>query len=414
MHTTINKDNLENIMQRNTKTNATTKRSAFGDISNQGNRPNPNKQVMKKENLKVTSTTTTTTNQTQIKNTFVAPLPITTNNVLQQTQPSLLQTKLNTNVISKSTVNQLLELRTNDKIDEVNEEEIDQDVLDMSISIEEMSNMSLENIDEVDTEDPTCCTEYVNDIYEFLRMKELTESLDEEFFDTTQKDINPKMRAILIDWLVDVHLKFKLLNDTLFMAVSLIDRFLAKECGSRKKLQLVGVTAMLIASKFEEIYAPEVGDFVYICDKAYSREEILQYEILMLNTLSFEISHPTPLHFLRRFSKAAKSDSKAHTLSKYLIELSLMDIELQKRPFCPSMIAAASIYITRKMINPKLYWNSNLRHYTQYKESQIMPCVLALNETLKKTQQKGSSLNAIFRKYSTRYFGVANIPHIDI
>lgn len=91
----------------------------------------------------------------------------------------------------------------------------------------------------------------------------------------TQTDINEKMRAILVDWIIEVHLKFKLLPETLFLTVSLIDRFLEKSVIMRTKLQLVGVTAMLIASKYEEIYAPEVRDFVYITDNAYSRVEIL-------------------------------------------------------------------------------------------------------------------------------------------
>ena len=90
---------------------------------------------------------------------------------------------------------------------------------------------------------------------------------------STQTDINDKMRAILIDWLVEVHLKFKLMPETLYLTVNLIDRFLSKKPVTRKNLQLVGVTAMLVASKYEEIWAPEVRDFVYISDKAYTRDQ---------------------------------------------------------------------------------------------------------------------------------------------
>ena len=86
------------------------------------------------------------------------------------------------------------------------------------------------------------------------------------------------MRAILIDWLIEVHYKFKLLPETLYLTVNLIDRYLEKCITHRSKLQLVGVTSMLIASKYEEIYAPEIRDFVYITDKAYSKEEILRME----------------------------------------------------------------------------------------------------------------------------------------
>lgn len=90
------------------------------------------------------------------------------------------------------------------------------------------------------------------------------------------------MRSILIDWLVEVHLKFKLVPETLYLTVNLIDWYLSQVSVNREKLQLVGVTAMLIASKYEEIYAPEVQDFVYITDKAYTKEEILDCEQRML------------------------------------------------------------------------------------------------------------------------------------
>ena len=93
-----------------------------------------------------------------------------------------------------------------------------------------------------------------------------------------QTDIHEKMRAILVDWLVDVHYKFKLVPETLYLTINLIDRYLQKEPVTRQQLQLVGVTAMLIASKYEEIYAPIVKDFVYITDNAYTKEEILSME----------------------------------------------------------------------------------------------------------------------------------------
>lgn len=127
---------------------------------------------------------------------------------------------------------------------------------------------------------------------------------------TSQNDINEKMRAILVDWLIEVHHKFKLLPETLFLTVNLIDRYLEKQVIHRTKLQLVGVTAMLIASKYEEIYAPEVRDFVYITDKAYQKEEILKQEFALLTELDFNICTPSSYRFLERFSKIANLNSK--------------------------------------------------------------------------------------------------------
>merc|ERR1719443_606215 len=105
-------------------------------------------------------------------------------------------------------------------------------------------------------------------------------------FMETQADINPRMRAILIDWLVEVHMKYKLRAETLFLSVSILNRFLAKQQVSRRKLQLVGVVSTLIAAKYEEIYPPEINDLVYICDKAYTKNEIMEMEVVVLNVLA--------------------------------------------------------------------------------------------------------------------------------
>ena len=123
-----------------------------------------------------------------------------------------------------------------------------------------------------------------------------------------QNDVNEKMRGILVDWIIEVHLKFKFLPETLFLTVGLIDRYLEKTQIMRTKLQLVAVSAMLIASKYEEIYAPEVRDFVFITDNAYTREEILSMEMSILTTLQFNITSPSAFRFLERFRQVAKLD----------------------------------------------------------------------------------------------------------
>ena len=87
---------------------------------------------------------------------------------------------------------------------------------------------------------------------------------------------------------------------------------------TRNKLQLVGVAAMLVAAKYEEIYAPEVKDFVYITDRAYTEKEILKMEIKILSILQFDLGRPLPLHFLRRASKAGGVEAITHTLAKYV------------------------------------------------------------------------------------------------
>lgn len=130
-----------------------------------------------------------------------------------------------------------------------------------------------DNIDERDADDPLCATDYVQDMYQHFRGKEAVTSVRPLYMEN-QPHINERMRSILIDWLVEVHLKFKLVPETLYLTANLIDRFLERQEVSRPKLQLVGVTSLLIASKYEEIYPPELRDLVYICDRAYTRSEV--------------------------------------------------------------------------------------------------------------------------------------------
>lgn len=178
------------------------------------------------------------------------------------------------------------------------------------------------------------------------------------FIEDKQTDIHEKMRAILIDWLVDVHLKFKLVPETLYLTINLIDRYLEKEDVNRQKLQLVGVTAMLIASKYEEIYAPIVKDFVYITDNAYTKQNILDMERKMLMVLDFNISFTSTFRFLERLTKIAKTEPILFNLSRYFLELALVDHKMLKHK--PSQLAASALYLSMKMIKISNPWSELL------------------------------------------------------
>lgn len=101
---------------------------------------------------------------------------------------------------------------------------------------------------------------------------------------------------------------------------------------------------MLIASKYEEIYAPEVRDFVYITDKAYTKEEILSMEQCILMTLEFNITAPSSYRFLERFLKIVNGDILLFNLARYLIELPLIEYRMLK--YTPSNIAASAVYLS--------------------------------------------------------------------
>lgn len=194
--------------------------------------------------------------------------------------------------------------------------------------------------------------EYLIDIWESLKEEEA-----EIFFHgkisynniQSQKDINEKMRAILIDWLIDVHLKFSLGTETLFLTISIIDRYISAKQILRTKLQLIGVAALFIACKYEEIYCPDLRDFVYVTDKTYSKEEILTAEKEILFTLSFSVTAPTPFRFFEIISLNFNFNEIEFTYGKYLLEFYLIDCKMNK--YAPSLIALAVAYIIMKLNN---------------------------------------------------------------
>jgi G2/mitotic-specific cyclin 1/2 len=161
----------------------------------------------------------------------------------------------------------------------------------------------------------------------------------------SQKELAWKMRGILTDWLIQVHVRFRLLPETLFLCVNIIDRFLSARVVSLAKLQLVGVTCMFIAAKFEEICSPSVTHFLMCADSTYTESEILQAERYVLKTLDWNLSYPNPVHYLRRVSKADEYNVQVRTLAKYLLEIGCLEWRLIAAP--PSLLAAAAIWLAR-------------------------------------------------------------------
>mmetsp|Transcript_31500 Transcript_31500/g.36345 ORF Transcript_31500/g.36345 Transcript_31500/m.36345 type:complete len:379 (+) Transcript_31500:327-1463(+) len=260
----------------------------------------------------------------------------------------------------------------------------------------------IDNIDERDSDDPLCVTEYVSEMYQHFRSKERSTSVRPVYMEN-QRHVNERMRSILVDWLVEVHLKFKLVPETLYLTINLIDRYLERREVTRPKLQLVGVTCLLIASKYEEIYPPELRDLVYICDRAYSKEEILENEEIVLKALEYQITIPSAHAFLVRFLKAAHADKKMVQLSCYILDGTLQNYSLLE--YLPSQMAAAAIFLARRAAG-RNSWSPTLLEYAQYCEEEIAPIARAV---LEEKNSASSELRAVTKKYSsTRYGGVAN------
>ena len=244
---------------------------------------------------------------------------------------------------------------------------------------------------------PQNANEYFDDIVNELKNNE-EKFLPEFNYMVKQKDINHRMRAILIDWLIDVHLKYKMVPQTMYISVNLIDRYLSKNETSRVKLQLVGVASMFISSKYEEIYPPELKDFVYITDKAYVKSDVLDMEYKMLSSLNFDITFPTQWSFLEIFRKKLKIDQKTFNLAWFLMELSLINYKMLK--FKYSQIAASAIMIAIKTIN---YFDEvEFEKSTGYNKNELQECVKEINNFY--IYNSTHSLQAIRKKFSSKKY----------
>uniref|UniRef100_A0A0D9Y5P6 Uncharacterized protein n=1 Tax=Oryza glumipatula TaxID=40148 RepID=A0A0D9Y5P6_9ORYZ len=275
----------------------------------------------------------------------------------------------------------------------------DRDVEETKWNKDAPSPMEIDQICDVDNnyEDPQLCATLASDIYTHLREAETRKRPSTDFMETIQKDVNPSMRAILIDWLVEVAEEYRLVPDTLYLTVNYIDRYLSGNEINRQRLQLLGVACMLIAAKYEEICAPQVEEFCYITDNTYFRDECWN-ESNSNNSL---------IAYNRRFVRVAQvsdelfivQDPALHLefLANYVAELSLLEYNLLSYP--PSLVAASAIFLAKFILQPTKHpWNSTLAHYTQYKSSELSDCVKALHRLF--SVGPGSNLPAIREKYT--------------
>lgn len=263
-------------------------------------------------------------------------------------------------------------------------------------------------VDDIDirlANDPLFVTDYVEDMYAHFRQKEGLTVVLPVYMNELQTHINEKMRAILVDWLVEVHMKFKLSPETLFLTVNLIDRYLERCEVLRSQLQLLGVTCLMIAAKYEEIWPPSVQELVYICDNAYTRTQIIKMETQVLVALKYQITQPSAHIFLVRYLNAGHADKEMSQLAYYLLDGTLLSYSMLE--YTPSQLAAAAVFLARHATQ-RYPWSPTLLKYTGYLEADVKPVARAL---LEEKMSASPDLQAVDKKYSgARYGQVANKP----
>jgi len=235
--------------------------------------------------------------------------------------------------------------------------------------------------------------EYLPDICDNLyrTQKKLPHYMDQ------QPEINGKMREILVDWLAEVSGAYRMRSETLFLTVNLLDRFLSRLRVARKNLQLVGVVALLIAAKFEEVDPPSVESLAYSTDRAYTVQEILQFECKFLTIMGFQILVPTAAHFLERLRRFNQCDKDHHRLAKHILELSLLDLNMHRHE--PSRLCASAVFLSNELLGRPTPWPASMADASRHAESSLRECVEELRAIWEAAPT--NQLQAIQKKYAS-------------
>lgn len=258
-------------------------------------------------------------------------------------------------------------------------------------------NIEHDDLDVDDWNDPLMASEYVEDIFDYLHTLESKALPDSEYL-TWQPNLQPRMRSILVDWIIEIHLRFRLNPETLFLSINLMDRFLSIEQVDLQKLQLLAVSSLFIASKYEEVHSLSVRSCSAVTDGGCSEEEIIVAEKEIIRVLEFNVAYANPMNFLRRISKADDYDIENRTMGKYLLEITIADHRFIG--MLPSLCSAAAMNLARKISNSG-DWNNNLIYYSGgYTESDLEEvCNMIIEYLISPIVH-----TEFFRKYASRRF----------
>jgi len=265
--------------------------------------------------------------------------------------------------------------------------------------------------------DPQLVQEYAPDILRSMLRRERHFMPTPDFM-RLQPQLNSKMRSILNDWLWEVHRRYRLRKETLFLTVSVVDRYLSRARVLRQRFQLVGVTALLIAAKFEEIQPPRLADLAYVTDHSCTAEDIVRTEATMLAVLGFDVAGPTVAHFLQHLQaseggvvavgrvrgEAASPVSTASTpprrsaagvdVAWHLLELSLLDMRLVRH--LPSRAASAALLLGRRLAGQRPAWPAALASLSGYSEGDLEPCAGEFRQVLEATSESRMRQEQVF------------------
>ncbi|GFO20500.1 G2/mitotic-specific cyclin-b [Plakobranchus ocellatus] len=228
---------------------------------------------------------------------------------------------------------------------------------------------------------------YNKEIVQYWLTLEPRHVMDPGFLNNSP-DVTSQMRSVLMDWLLQVQDHEELQDETMHLCRVLIDRILAKGGVIIAQLQLVGITCLLIASKFCERFCTEIKVLCYLTDNTYTEDQVIAYEKKILVALDWDITGPVCTHFLGRILEVHGHSPEIRHLSMYLLDLSVVSVKLAS--VLPSKMAAAALLLARRVIltpgigpfdsgvplsvlfSLSLPWTRDLQFYTGYVESDLL------------------------------------------
>ncbi|KAF9130774.1 hypothetical protein BGW39_002684 [Mortierella sp. 14UC] len=245
--------------------------------------------------------------------------------------------------------------------------------------------------------DPSFVSEYQNDIFAYKREMEIKHLPDPTYMDR-QVELSWHYRVRLIEWLVEVHDRFDLLQETMHLCINYLDRFLSKISIPIDQLQLAGTVALLLASKYEEIQSPAIAELSFLGGDAYPPSRIRQAEIGMLRALNYDMGAPGPMSFLRRISRVDDFDIEIRTLAKYLLDVTLCD---HRFIGVPSSMVAAVGYRASMLLLDRGAWTEQHEEFSGYNAKTLSA---GINVLLAMLEQPEVTHPSLFNKYKDEKF----------
>ena len=260
------------------------------------------------------------------------------------------------------------------------------------------------------TLNPQFVDEYKQDIYNHYLECEKLYLPNKNFMDNIQYDLSEQMRIILFDWLFQVHYSLKLKEETLFLTFNIIDRFLSVYAISRTQYQLLAISALLVASKYEEIYPPELNTLIKLTDNAYNKQDALLMENLILKILNFNITVISSFNFLQIYSSFFNLDKKFYYFCLYLLELACTQYNMIH--FSPSVLSASAVVISFANFG---YNKNHIKYFLDFCRfdfNLLIPCIQLFYSALQSISKE--KYNSVYNKFlSEKFNSVARINNSD-